>query len=161
MEIIARVSEIFPNVAEQMYLVSCEEAVENCDAYIESCEDSTIERAGFGLEKEHSLVAMKICVNERKGTMILDPGYHVARVVTVMQDKDYPHTGWFLKSEEKVTQREYCYEFNEKSPNYIEWNERVTQNGSTKSEVSLIFTQRPYMTAVDVTIKRNLVYNFR
>lgn len=161
MEIIARISEILPDVAEHFYLVSCEEAVENCNGYVEACEDNTIERAGFGLEKEHSLVAMSVIIANRKGIALLDPGYHVARAVTVMQDKGYPHTGWFLKSDEKTIKREYCYTFNEKSASYVEWHEKVTRNSIMKAEVSLIFTDRAYLTAVDVTIKRNLVYNFR
>lgn len=30
---------------------------------------------------------------ERSGYLLLDPGYHVSRVVTIMEDKLYPHTG--------------------------------------------------------------------
>lgn len=161
MEIIARISDIYPDIADSMYLVSCEEAVESCSAYVEACEDSGIDRATFGVEKEHCLVALKVIVGDRKGVMVLDPGYHVARAVTIMKDKDYPHTGWFVQTEDQISKREYCYEFNRNSMEYVEWRERTVRNGVTKCEESLIFVDRPYMTAVDVTIKRNLVYNFR
>lgn len=161
MEIIARVSEVFPNVADKMYLVSCEEAVENHLAYIETCAEAGIDHAGFGLEKEHSLVALKISVSGRKGIVILDPGYHVARVVTVMKDEGYPHTGWFLQSDDTNVKRKYCYTMDDESSAFVVWRERTIRKDEIKSEVSLIFVERPYLTAVDVTIKRNLVYNFR
>ena len=44
-------------------------------------------------EKEHVLIALKIIIGNRPGVLLLDPGYHVARVITVMADHVYPHTG--------------------------------------------------------------------
>ena len=49
------------------------------------------------VEKEHVLACLKIRIGDRvsgkDGFLILDPGYHVSRVVTVMEDGLYPHTG--------------------------------------------------------------------
>lgn len=45
------------------------------------------------LEKEHCLMCMRFEFNGRSGVLLCDPGYHVARVVTVMDDRAYPHTG--------------------------------------------------------------------
>lgn len=42
------------------------------------------------------MVAMQIEINGRGGVLLLDPGYQVGRVVTVMIDQQYPHTGIFL-----------------------------------------------------------------
>lgn len=161
MEIVARVALLRPDIAEYFYLVSCEEAVEDTISYIEHCEESNIEAAAWSLEKEHALVAMKIIVAGREGMIILDPGYHVARVVTVMKDQNYPHTGFFTQSDEPGCKREYCYTFSHNCDHFISWHERTTRNGQQKYEVSLIFVDRPYRSALDVTVRRNLVYNFR
>lgn len=47
----------------------------------------------YSLEKEHVLLAMKVEIDGRGGVLLCDPGYHVGRVVTVMCDGVYPHTG--------------------------------------------------------------------
>jgi hypothetical protein len=47
----------------------------------------------ISVEKEHVLVALRVEVAGRPGTLLLDPGYHVARAITVMSDSLYPHTG--------------------------------------------------------------------
>lgn len=161
MEIVSRLAEQHPHIAERCYLVSCEEAVEESEAYIHHCTEKDIEHAGPGLEKEHALVAMKIEVGGREGVLILDPGYHVARAVTVMKDQCYPHTGWFTQSDEPHCKREYCYVLSHHDSNFITWTERVTRAGKQQYEMSLIYIERPYRTAIDVTVRRNLVYNFR
>src|SRR5690349_14353269 len=100
MEIVSRIAVYRPDIAENFYLVSCEEAVEDTISYIENCEGRTIESAAWSLEKEHALIAMRVVIAGREGMLILDPGYHVARVVTIMKDQCYPHTGFFTQSDE-------------------------------------------------------------
>lgn len=47
-------------------------------------------------------------------------------------------------------------------PDYVEWHERKTRPGAfERTQVALIYVARPYLTAIDVTERRNLVYNFR
>ena len=162
MEIVSRIGVLRPDIAEHFYLVSCEEAVENTISYIAQCEEKSIEAAAWSLEKEHSLVVMKIMIAGREGMMLLDPGYHVARAVTVMKDQLYPHTGFFTQSDEPGSKREYCYTFSHNSDSFITWLERTTRNGKEQSyEMSLIYVDRPYCTAIDVTVRRNLIYDFR
>lgn len=162
MEIVSRLAEQHPKLAKHLYLVSCEEAVEESEAYIQHCQEKGIEQAGPSLEKEHALVAMRIAVGGREGVLILDPGYHVARAVTVMKDQCYPHTGWFTQSDEPHCKREYCYVLSHHNTNFITWTERVTRaNKQQQYEMSLVYIERPYRTAIDVTVRRNLVYNFR
>ncbi|XP_058838618.1 uncharacterized protein LOC131694161 [Topomyia yanbarensis] len=161
MEIVSRLAEYYPQIAKHFYLVSCEEAVEEYESYVNHCEEKNIEHAGPTLEKEHAMVAMKVVVGGREGVLILDPGYHVARAVTVMKDQNYPHTGWFTQSDEPHCKREYCYEISNHCVNYITWTERVTRAGKQQYEMSVIYMERPYRTAIDVTVRRNLVYNFR
>ncbi|KAK9729326.1 hypothetical protein QE152_g15995 [Popillia japonica] len=148
----------FPNFTNHLYLVSCEEGVESLD-YVALLED--IEEVSNILEKEHVLLALKFEISGRSGVLLCDPGYHVGRVVTVMHDAVYPHTGWFVQSEEGAIKKEYCYTFSLVNPNFIEWTERNTKSGITELFTALIYIERPYLTAVDVTERRNLVYNFR
>jgi hypothetical protein len=161
MEIVHRISQVRPELVDKLYLVSCEEAVDSTRSYIENCEERKIDNARYTLEKEHALVVMKIQVAGRDGMLVLDPGYHVARAVTVMKDQCYPHTGWFTQSDETHCKREYCYNISPHSDNFIEWAERMTRGGKETHEVSLVYVERPYQTAIDVTVRRNLVYNFR
>ncbi|CAG7733749.1 unnamed protein product [Allacma fusca] len=78
-----------------MYVVrrtTDEHVIETLDSYVGNVppDKSTV-------EKEHVLVCLQIRIETagkvRKGFLLLDPGYHVSRVVTVMEDGLYPHTG--------------------------------------------------------------------
>lgn len=94
--------------------------------------------------------------------MLLDPGYHIARVVTVMADKLYPHTGWFTQIDEPACKKMYNYCLCADDPDYVEWHERVMRPGALETmQVALIYVARPYLTAIDVTERRNLVYNYK
>ena len=94
MEIMARIVELFPILEHYLYIVSCEEQVVSLRDYIELSEEvGGLNSPMANVEKEHAMVAMKININGRSGVIILDPGYHVARCVTIMQDQMYPHTG--------------------------------------------------------------------
>lgn len=161
MEIVARLSETCPQLAENFFLVSCEECVDAFNPYVANCKELGMENAMYSLEKEHSLIAMRIIVAGREGIMLLDPGYHVARAVTIMKDQCYPHTGWFTQSEEAHLKREYSYAYNSISDDFIEWQIRCTRNDQQTIEGSLVYVKQPYRTAIDVTVRRNLVYNFR
>lgn len=56
-----------------------------------SCGDSPA--AVLAAEKEHVMVGVLVRLDGRPGLLLADPGYHVPRVVTVMADRAYPHTG--------------------------------------------------------------------
>lgn len=43
----------------------------------------------------------------------------------------------------------------------MEWKEREIRGDEASFKTSLIYIAQDYMTAVDVTVRRNLVYNFR
>lgn len=137
-----------------LHLVSCEEAIENPAAYLSEVPSPTTS------EKEHVLVAARVDIGGRRGVLLLDPGYHVARVVTVMSDGLYPHTGWFTQSDEPEVRREYMYTL---SPDekYVLWTVRETRGERQNLSVNLVYVERPYLSAVTVTERRNIVYNFR
>lgn len=80
----------FPGFAGATALLSCEEAVVDVREYVTSGDSpaSVIEA-----EKEHVMVGVQIRIDGRQGLLLADPGYHVPRVVTVMADGAYPHTG--------------------------------------------------------------------
>lgn len=77
----------FPGLIERLYLASCEECVDDIISYASELPDP------YDSEKEHVLVALKLNIAGRPGILLLDPGYHIGRAVTVMQDCCYPHTG--------------------------------------------------------------------
>ncbi|XP_066587902.1 uncharacterized protein [Prorops nasuta] len=153
---LTRLNKRFPGIASGLYLVSCEETIGDISSYVGG------PPAADSGEKEHVLVCVKIEINGRKGVMLLDPGYHVARVITVMADKLYPHTGWFTQSDEPECKKEYNYVLCAEDPDYVEWHERETRPGALEqTQSALIYVARPYLTAIDVTERRNIVYNFR
>ncbi|KAH8404002.1 hypothetical protein KR215_007783, partial [Drosophila sulfurigaster] len=160
-EIIARLVQMFPQLGQYLYVVSCEEQVVDCNDYVQMDEEYGMNSADAGVEKEHVMVAMRFAIGERHGVMILDPGYHVGRAVTVMSDQSYPHTGWFNQSKEPHLQRDYCYSYSQHSDKFVEWKEREIRGDEASFKTSLIYIAQEYMTAVDVTVRRNLVYNFR
>ncbi|XP_066991809.2 uncharacterized protein [Anabrus simplex] len=144
----------FPGISCCMHLVSCEESIEDVENYV--CDEPS---PSF-TEKEHVLVAMKVVIAGRWGILLLDPGYHVARVVTVMADCLYPHTGWFIQSDEPHCRKEYNYILSENCK-YIVWSERETRGGLEKTSLAVVYVGNPFLNPVDVTERRNLVYNFR
>ncbi|XP_001974895.3 uncharacterized protein LOC6547596, partial [Drosophila erecta] len=160
-EIMARMVQMFPVLANYLYVVSCEEQVMDCNDYVQLDEECGLNSVDAGVEKEHVMVAMRIAIGERRGVMILDPGYHVSRAVTVMQDQSYPHTGWFTQSKEPHLQRDYCYAYSQQNGKFVEWKEREIRGEDTSYKTSLIYVAQEYITAIDVTVRRNLVYNFR
>lgn len=79
----------YPGLTECMYLVSCEEHVDNAESYI----NTEIDMWEYSVEKEHVMLALKVDIGGRKGMILCDPGYHIARIIIVMEDESYPHTG--------------------------------------------------------------------
>lgn len=148
-----------PNLKNHLCIVSCEENIESVDDY--TALRDTFDTKPSTLEKEHCLLSMKFEINGRIGVLLCDPGYHVARVVTVMMDKTYPHTGWFIQSEENNICKEYNYSFCTAKGTFVQWDERTTKNGKQDGFTGIIYVERPYLTAVDVTERRNLIYTFR
>jgi hypothetical protein len=80
----------FPGFAGATALLSCEEAVVDINGYV-SRGDSPANVVAA--EKEHVMVGVQIRLDGRPGLLLADPGYHVPRIVTVMVDRAYPHTG--------------------------------------------------------------------
>lgn len=58
----------------------------------------SLDTVAYSLEKEHVLLALTFEIDGRNGVLLCDPGYHVGRVITVMCDGVYPHTGEEKKS---------------------------------------------------------------
>lgn len=149
----------YPGIGNHICVVSCEEDVESSIGYTNTCrfDPGSVPHT---LEKEHVLMCLKVEFSGRTATMLCDPGYHVSRVVTVMSDGAYPHTGWFIQSEDNDIRKEYNYQFTPHT-HFVEWKEKTTRKGKEETFVGIIYVGRPYLTAVDVTERRNLVYRFR
>lgn len=148
----------YPGIGKHLCVVSCEEDIDSTPSYVGP---KLLEVGCYRLEKEHALTCLKVEFDGRTGTLLCDPGYHVARVVTIMTDGAYPNTGWFIQSQENGITKEYNYSLVPSDNNFVEWKETTTSNGQQKKFTGIIYVGKPYMTAVDVTERRNLVYNFR
>ncbi|XP_065338180.1 uncharacterized protein LOC135938466 [Cloeon dipterum] len=146
----------YAGLASKFYVVSCEEAIENVTRYTGNG-PPPVQLA----EKEHILLAMKIQIDNRTGFLVLDPGYHVARAVTIMADKKYPHTGWFTQKNDEAGVKEYNYEL-DPTGRYLIWKIHETNHrGENNDYESLIYVEQPFLCAVQCTERRNLVYNFK
>ncbi|XP_046405243.1 uncharacterized protein LOC124170518 [Ischnura elegans] len=170
LELIKRLSEIFAHIKESFFLASCEETIEESEKYVggggEPCQ--------WTAEKEHVLVGLRMSVRGRRGVMLLDPGYHIARAITVMQDCSYPHTGWFTQMDEPHCKKEYLYTTSGGGA-YVTWKVRETRpighsideaqgcNPGVKvaEHLSLVYIGLPFLNPVSVTERRNLVYDFK
>lgn len=149
----------YPGIGNHLCLVSCEEDIDSTPSY--TALSDRLDTASYTFEKEHVLMCLKVEFSGRSGIVLCDPGYHVSRVITVMSDKTYPNTGWFIQSEENGIRKEYNYQLSPYNDTFVEWNERTTRNGAQENFTGLIYVGKPYLTAVDVTERRNLVYTFR
>lgn len=94
MEVMKRLKVLekdFPGITKSMMLVSCDENIEDLVDYTSSFPGPQ----GFLIEteKDHVMVAIHVRVGGRPGVFLSDLGYHISRVVTVMADRCYPHTG--------------------------------------------------------------------
>ncbi|KAH9640333.1 hypothetical protein HF086_001685 [Spodoptera exigua] len=147
----------FPGISKSMMIVSCDENIQDLMDYATFCPGPQ----GFLIEteKDHVMLAINVKVDGRPGMFLSDLGYHIARVVTVMVDRCYPHTGWFTQSDEPHCRKEYNYQFNLQNSNYIEWHERETRGTVVKERLSLVYVAKAYLTAVSVTEKRNIVWD--
>lgn len=56
--------------------------------------------------------------------------------------------------------KEYCYSLTENT-DYVAWRERESRGEVETISDSVVYVGRPYLTPVNVTERRNLVYNFR
>ncbi|XP_052743298.1 uncharacterized protein LOC112050639 [Bicyclus anynana] len=161
MELISRWRALdaeFPGLDSATSLVSCEEAVLDVREYVTLGEGpNSVEYA----EKEHVLVCVQLDVDGRPGVLLADPGYHLSRLIIVMHDQLYPHTGWFTQSEEPSCLKDYEYSCNPQNSKYVEWRERVTRGTAVKCQTSLIYVAQPFLDCIPITEKRNLVYNFK
>lgn len=85
----------FPGITKSMMLVSCDENIQDLLDYTTSFPGPQ----GFLIEteKDHVMVACHVRVAGRPGVFLCDLGYHISRVVTVMGDRSYPHTGKTIK----------------------------------------------------------------
>ena len=124
-KLILELEDSYPGISSSLFLASCEEvlynnpnqtlghAIPSCYIYtIYSLLSFTMKDIGnvnryvstptpdtHTSEKEHVVVALNIGLEGRVGVMILDPGYHVAHPIIIMQDGLYPHTGTRISAE--------------------------------------------------------------
>lgn len=159
MDLARRILELedsYSGISLALFLASCEEDIGNVNRYVSTPTPDTCTS-----EKEHVVVALNINLEGRVGVLILDPGYHVAKPVVVMADGLYPHTGWFKPGGTKRSKRFYNYSLHP-SGRYVLWDVKETRHGIEQcGESALIYTHQAFLSPVDCTERRNLVYNFK
>ncbi|XP_053209914.1 uncharacterized protein LOC128393726, partial [Panonychus citri] len=142
----------FPTHAASIGLVSCEEVVKDPDNY---CIYSP------SAKKEHCLVAVKIALGSRLGTVLFDPGYHVNKPIIVMEDGLSPHTGWFVQNPSPSNLKEYNYSAVDNDSGLVTWTVRETKPNRVKEYVNLIYVRRSFAKSIEITEKRSHIYNFK
>lgn len=149
----------YPGFKDAIYQVSCQEELPDED--IEKVISTEQPSAALSF-KEHVLLCVRVRVEGRAGVVLLDPGYHVASPVTVMEDGLAPHSGPVLTATARsdVT-RTYTYNFPSTTSSYVVWEVEEKRGGKSKFTKSLIHVSRPYLSGVDVTERRNLAYTFK
>lgn len=152
---IRELEEAFPGIRSTLFLASCEENIGNVNRYVSTPTPDT-----HTSEKEHVVISLKIDLQGRIGVILLDPGYHVAHPVIVMEDMLYPHTGWFKPGGTARSQRMYNYTLHP-SGRYVLWDIKEIRRGVELRESALIYTHQAFVSPVDCTERRNLVYTFK
>lgn len=148
----------YPGLKDATYQVSCEEEVKDVDWY---CSGS-VPPANNNL-KEHVLLCVRISVCGRAGVVLFDPGYHVGLPVTVMEDGLAPQSGPIRGSTTRAdVARIFHYRYHHNNPAFVLWEVEERKEGKPPNNISnLIHVTRPYLSAVDVAERRNLVYTFK
>ncbi|XP_057374667.1 uncharacterized protein LOC130695543 [Daphnia carinata] len=150
---IVELKQTYPGISSALFLASCEEDIGNVNRYVSTPTPDT--RTS---EKEHVVIALNIELEGRVGVLILDTGYHVPRPVIVMEDRLYPHTGWFKPGGTSRSRRLYNYTLHP-SGRYVLWDVKETRKGIEDCESARIYTHQAFLSPVDCTERRNLVYN--
>lgn len=153
--LLQKLGDLDPQMQTSAYIVSCDELVDDINDVVSDIPDART------VQKEHVMVGCQLIINGRRGMFILDPGYHVARVVTIMADQLYPHSGWFTQSDEAHCRKDYLYSLTSDFSHVVWQVKEKRGEGAEKLSNSAVFVARPFLNPVSVTERRNLVYNFR
>ncbi|CAH0385941.1 unnamed protein product [Bemisia tabaci] len=148
----------FPGLTEKLFIASGQKRVPNFESYLKlNLEPSLV-------EKYHVVVALNIKIKYgniyRNGVLLLEPGFQIASVITVMEDRNHPHTGLFTQKKDlnRINKHEYSFS----GSDYIIWV--ATENIGTPNERTLkriLYVGKPFYSPVDVTERRMLCFNFR
>lgn len=152
--LIRKLRQMSPKLCRSISLVSCEEAVKDTGAYSMESPNNV---------KEHVLVCIRasigVGIDKRSGFVLLDPGYHIARPIVVMEDEAYPHTSWFMQSANPKAMKEYCYQMIDHQ--FIGWKVRETRNGCLDEWMNLVFVKKQFAKCLTITEKRSLIYSLK
>ncbi|XP_063854031.1 LOW QUALITY PROTEIN: uncharacterized protein LOC135096460 [Scylla paramamosain] len=119
---LAALEDAYPGLKDATYKVGCEEEVDNIEWF---CSGSVPPDT---CEMEHVLLCIRVRLCGRAGVMLLDPGYHVGEVVTVMEDGRAPTTGFVQGGATSGVQRWYRYRAWGGNAAFVTW-EVVTRRG--------------------------------
>lgn len=151
LSLIVKLRRANPKHTSCIGLVSCEEVVKDTGSYCMESPNNV---------KEHVMVAIRFTIEkDRQGFILLDPGYHVARPIIVMNDMAYPHTGWFTYSSNPNVVKEYCYQVID--DRFIAWKVKETRNDFKDEWCNLIYAKQAFTKCLSITEKRSLVFSLK
>lgn len=91
----------------------------------------------------------------------MDPGYHIAKPITVMQDGLAPHSPPYISTFGN-TVKTNSYEFYEHNSAYVVWNLTKAKGSSdVEEQESIIHVAHPFLSGYDIAERRNLVFNMK
>lgn len=167
LSLIESLTEVDPVYGPMFATVSCEEKVLSTKA--KSIKREQLEKCRYhwdmeDLIKEHMLVCLKFSLDQekRRGYLLFDAGYHISRTVVVMSDSKYPHTGWFVGSQNERVIRQHNY-----SPingNYIACKVReVSKKDNTINgeQANIIYVERKLVEYSNTTEKRSFIFKLK
>ena len=109
-------------------------------------------------EKDHVLSCLRVRIAGRPGVVLMDPGYHVALPITIMQDQQYPHSDPYIARNGNATSTYTCA-FYMPNPGYVTWKVTKTVDGKEKySFVNVIHITKPFLSGMDIAERRCLAY---
>lgn len=77
-----------------------------------------------------------------------------------MEDAQYPHTGWFVASDNDKGRKEYLYRC--LNSRLLGWNVRETKgDGQVKEHLNLIYPEKKFTKYANITEKRALIFNLK
>ncbi|XP_045119408.1 uncharacterized protein LOC123509274, partial [Portunus trituberculatus] len=112
---LAALEHAYPGLKDATYKVGCEEEVDNVAWF---CAESLPPHT---CEMEHVLLCIRVRLCGRPGVVLLDPGYHVGEVVTVMEDGRHPTSGFVQGGATGGVQKWYRYRTWRENAGFVTW----------------------------------------
>ncbi|KAK4292080.1 hypothetical protein Pmani_035128 [Petrolisthes manimaculis] len=157
---LADLEKDYPGLKDAMYQVSCEEELNQEEMEMHSELREPITSVCL---IEHVMLCIRMCVNDRHGVILFDPGYHLGQPVTVMEDGAFPHTGVVKGCTANDNVKKFStFNFFPNNNAFVMWNVREIRSGVVHKEYySLLHVTRPFLSGLDVSERRSILFKLK